>query len=177
VLYVNLQENSAILRIDIETASAKVVDGYSLKAWTSGNGIDIVEYDGCSLFVTNQALYSNRAPDDIATVDIDGVTYILTTDEGDDEKIEAGDLFNGGTLDQAGFTASSEFFDPNSTSEGFSAPFNSDCENTAIGIRLEKEGCDAYPYAHNSIKDEKFSLLKGPYWILEPDDREDLIEM
>jgi hypothetical protein len=138
VLYVNLQENSALLRIDIETASAKAVDGYGLKAWTSGNGIDIVEDDGCSLFVTNPALYSNRAPDGIATVDIDGVTYILTADEGDDksygnydEKADAGDVFNGGTLDQAGFTAPSEFFNPDSTSEGFSAPFNSDCENTA----------------------------------------------
>jgi hypothetical protein len=138
VLYVNLQENSALLRIDIETTSAMAVDGYGLKAWTSGNGIDIVEDDGCSMFVTNPALYSNRAPDGIATVDIDGVTYILTADEGDDksyddyeEKTDAGDLFNGGTLDQAGFTAPLEFFNPNSTSEGFSAPFNSDCENTA----------------------------------------------
>jgi hypothetical protein len=85
VLYVNLQENSALLRVDIESASAKAVDGYGLKAWTSRNGIDIVEDDGCSLFATNPAIYSNRAPDGIASVDIDGVNYILTADEGDDK--------------------------------------------------------------------------------------------
>jgi hypothetical protein len=87
-LFVNLQENSALLRIDVETGLPKSVDGYGLKSWTTtanNEGVDIVKDDGCSQFVQNDALYSVRAPDGMALVTIDGENYVLTADEGDDK--------------------------------------------------------------------------------------------
>lgn len=70
------------------SGEAKSVDGYGLKAWTSSadnDGVDIVKDDGCSKFVHNAALYSVRAPDGMAQVSIDGETFVLTADEGDDK--------------------------------------------------------------------------------------------
>ena len=87
-LLVNLQENSALLRVDVESGLAKSVDGYGLKSWTTtanNEGIDIIQDDGCSEFVQNDALYSVRAPDGMALVTIDGEHYVLTADEGDDK--------------------------------------------------------------------------------------------
>lgn len=87
-LFVNLQENSALLRIEVEIGVAKAVDGYGLKSWTnsaSNEGIDVIKDDGCSEFVKNDALYSVRAPDGFALVTIDGAHYVLTADEGDDK--------------------------------------------------------------------------------------------
>jgi hypothetical protein len=87
-LFVNLQENSALLRIDVETGLARSVDGYGLKSWaTSSNneGIDIIKDDGCSELVQNDALYSVRAPDGMAVVTIDGEYYVLIAEEGDDK--------------------------------------------------------------------------------------------
>jgi hypothetical protein len=87
-LFVNLQENSALLRVNVETGLASSVDGYGLKSWTKSadnEGIDILKDDGCSEFVQNDALYSVRAPDGMALVTIDGEYYVLTADEGDDK--------------------------------------------------------------------------------------------
>ena len=48
-LLVNLQTNSAMARIDILSATLVAIDGYGLKSWTTGDGIDIVDDDGCNV--------------------------------------------------------------------------------------------------------------------------------
>jgi hypothetical protein len=44
---VNLQDNSALVQIDTETAEIKRIDGYGLKPINNGIGFDIVEDGGC----------------------------------------------------------------------------------------------------------------------------------
>jgi len=138
-LYVNLQQNLALLRIDVASAEAKSISGYGLKPWTSGDGIDIIEDGGCDLLVTNPVLYSLRAPDGFDVAVIDGTTYVLTADEGSDfdfgefeEKTGAADLFSGTALGQQNFVASASFFNTVSSSTGDSAPFNSACEENGL---------------------------------------------
>ena len=124
------------------TAQARSVDGYGLKAWapSSGNeGIDLIKDDSCDTFVQSDALYSVRAPDGMALVTIDGVSYVLTADEGDDkeygqyeEKREAGELFVGAEITERSFTAAVDFFDPTNASVGASRHFNSLCEDSGI---------------------------------------------
>jgi hypothetical protein len=137
-LYVNLQKNSAFLRIDVATAEAKVIDGYGLKSW-SDNGIDILKDGGCGMYATSPVLYTTRASDGIDTVEIDGVAYVVTADEGTDadfgayeEKIDAGDLFFGTTLTPRNFVAPASFFSTANSPDGASARFNSECEDNGL---------------------------------------------
>lgn len=146
-LFVNLQENSALLRVDVATASAKSIDGYGLKEWTTGDGIDIIKDSGCETFVTNPVLYSTRAPDGIAVVEIDETVFILTADEGSDqdygeyeEKMGAGDLFDGLVLGQRQFVAADGLFNTTNSSIGLTANFNSQCE--ANGLEWCADGLD-----------------------------------
>jgi hypothetical protein len=160
-LYVNLQENSALLRIDIASGEVKSISGYGLKPWTDGAGVDIIDDGSCDLLVTNPVLYSLRAPDGIDVATIDGTTYVLTADEGSDfgfgdyeEKVEAGDLFSGTILGQRNFVASPSFFDTSSSATGDSAPFNSACEDNGLvwcasGIEITM-GSSAVNYANAS---------------------------
>ena len=233
-----------MLCIDVATATARSVDGYGLKSWTfdsSNLGIDILKDDGCSQFVQNSHLYAVRAPDGMALVTIDGETYVLTADEGDDkdygdyeEKREAGELFVDTTITERAFKSSDlEFFDASNSANGATKHFNSFCEDNGIdwcadgaeisigssavdysdpqnpvmskivlfggrgmsiyrvpsdfdakmefvwdsGSDFEKEGCTAYPWAHNGIQDEGFSPKGGAYYELNPDDQQDLDEM
>lgn len=138
-LYVNLQKNSALVRINVESAEAKSISGYGLKPWTTGTGVDIIDDGGCDLLVTNEALYSLPAPDGFDVATIDGVTYILTANEGSDfdlgeyeEKTKAGELFNGLVLGQRNFVASPSLFNNASSATGSSAPFNSACEDNDL---------------------------------------------
>lgn len=236
-------EQSALLRIDVASGLAKSVDGYGLKSWTfdaDNTGIDLIKDDGCSEFVKNAALYSVRAPDGMALVTIDGESYVLTADEGDDkdygdyeEKRDAGDLFQSTIITEKNFTTPETFFNPLNSADGASKHFNSDCEDNGIewcadgaeisigssavdysnpespvmskivlfggrgmsifkvpknyddpmelvwdsGSAFEKEGCAAFPWAHNGIQDEDFSPKGGAYYILNEDDRQDLDEM
>jgi hypothetical protein len=81
-LLVNLQTNSALARIDILSATVVAIDGYGIKSWTTGDGIDIVQDDGCNVSVTLPLLYSVPPPDVIANVEIDGELYVVTANEG-----------------------------------------------------------------------------------------------
>jgi hypothetical protein len=131
-LLVNLQGNSALARIDILTATLVAVDGYGLKSWTEGEGIDIVDDEGCAQSITHPLLYSLRSPDGIASVEIDGMLYVLTAEEGSDfeygdfeEKTDAGDFFNGMVLGQQGFVVDATIF---STNFSEVSNFNSACQ-------------------------------------------------
>jgi hypothetical protein len=140
-LFVNLQDNSALVRVEVASAQAKVIEGYGLKEWspTSGSEIDIVDDGGCSRFVSNAALYTTRATDSFEVVTIDGTTYLVAADEGTDagfgdyeEKIDSGDLFAGTTISARNMVADSAIFDTNSSSAGLSANFNSNCEDNGL---------------------------------------------
>lgn len=139
-LLVNLQTNSALARIDILSATLVAIDGYGLKSWTSGDGIDIVQDDGCNVSVTHPLLYSVPAPDVIASVEIDGELYVVTANEGSDfeygdlfsEKVDAKDLFNGIEFGQQGFVVNQTIFNTTNSSFGLSANFNADCETNQL---------------------------------------------
>lgn len=139
-LLVNLQQNSALVRVDLRTATAQAVDGFGLKPWNV-NGIDIIDSDkSCNKFITNPFLYSNRKPDVIASAEIDGVNFVFTADEGSDddygpyeEKMEVGNLLLGTTLGLRSFSAISEsFFSTVSSTQGATALFNSDCPDNGL---------------------------------------------
>ena len=80
---VNLQENSALVKINVETATAEDIWPYGLKSWEA-TPIDIIEDDGCATMPTVPGLYSVRTPDSIAVINVDGQTYVATANEGDD---------------------------------------------------------------------------------------------
>jgi hypothetical protein len=80
---VNLQENAALVKINVETATAEDIYGYGLKSWEE-TPIDIIEDDGCATMPTVPGLFSVRTPDSIAVINIDGETYVATANEGDD---------------------------------------------------------------------------------------------
>lgn len=74
-IFLNLQENSAVARINVATATATAIKGYGLKDMRTSN-IDIVDDEECN-FVQSPCLYLSRSADGIATVEIDGTDYIL----------------------------------------------------------------------------------------------------
>lgn len=140
-LFVNLQDNSAMVRVNVALGKAEVIDGYGLKEWSQNSGveIDIVADGGCSKYASNPALFTTRAIDGFDVVTIDGTTYLLTANEGTDanfgayeEKIDSGDLFVGTTISARNMVADAAFFDTNSSSAGFSANFNRNCEDNGL---------------------------------------------
>jgi hypothetical protein len=101
-LYLNLQDNSALARVETATGTVKSIHGFGAKPMNQGTGVDIVDDGECKL-VTSPCLYLNRAPDGIATVEYEGVNYILTAEEGSDyglgdfeEKHSSQDVFLAG---------------------------------------------------------------------------------
>lgn len=69
--------------INVATAQLEYIDGYGLKDFSTGAGVDIVDDEQCTLF-TNSCLFLARRPDGIATFELDGVDYVITADEGSD---------------------------------------------------------------------------------------------
>jgi hypothetical protein len=135
-LFINLQQNSALVRIETATAIASSIHGYGLKSFgANSDGVDIVKDGKCS-FVKNDCLYLAKSPDAIATVEFEGITYILTADEGSDfdlgpfeEVRSTADLFgSGATFLHSGFTFDPSFFVPGDSKAGCTANFQADCE-------------------------------------------------
>jgi hypothetical protein len=85
-LYVNMQENNAIAVIDVDGTSSTFEGIYSLGMKDHSTiGIDIVKDSACTM-ATYQNFQALRMPDSIQAVSVDGQTYILTANEGDDKK-------------------------------------------------------------------------------------------
>lgn len=108
-IYVNLQENNAVVVIDVATNTATNIFPYGLK---SGFPVDLVEDGGCAMMPTVEGLYFLRSADSIASFEKDGENYIVTANEGDDveygdygEKVKGKDVFNGTTILFPGMTA------------------------------------------------------------------------
>lgn len=124
-VFVGLQENSAIVTVDVPAAadwaskppSASRIDALGLKDWSeSGStaGVDLIADGNCTLkkFPGYKTL---RQPDSIAVVSVDGIDYILSANEGDDkeygdfeEKMKAKDVIaSDGTVKLAKMTVDS----------------------------------------------------------------------
>jgi hypothetical protein len=194
---------------------------YGLKA---GFPVDIVEDGGCGNMPVVDGLHFIRSPDSIAAFEQDGVSYLVTANEGDEvsygdfeEKVKSKDIFKGvagaisigftnmtadaAVLEQAKYFASNcDDSDTATTpfcaksmrlSVGSSMVDYSDpgapniYRLTALGGRgitiykftdnglemawdshddLEREGCAAFPWAHNSIQDEEFAPVNGEFY-------------
>eukprot|EP00614_Pseudopedinella_elastica_P011149 CAMPEP_0172598816 /NCGR_PEP_ID=MMETSP1068-20121228/18875_1 /TAXON_ID=35684 /ORGANISM="Pseudopedinella elastica, Strain CCMP716" /LENGTH=745 /DNA_ID=CAMNT_0013398835 /DNA_START=57 /DNA_END=2294 /DNA_ORIENTATION=- len=114
-LYVGLQENSAIVKIDAATSTAKGIFPLGDKDW-SATGIDVLEDDACTV-ATITGFKTMRMPDSIAAVEVDGKTYVLTANEGDD-------------VEQGSYEQKQKFKDIVTTSADTST-------NTAVGAALK----------------------------------------
>lgn len=224
IIYCNLQENNALVVIDVATNNATAIHPYGLK---SNFPVDVVEDDGCAAMPVVEGLSFLRSVDAIASVTQNGKQYILTANEGDDveygdyaERTKAGDIFAGATLAFPNMTADATVFSTSSLVEGYSKYFNAECDTangetewcspdmrltlgtaminysnpetpviqSLVGIggrgisiyevtpeeglvlvfdsgdALEREGCAAYPWAHNAIQDEEFAPVGGTFF-------------
>lgn len=82
IAYVSLQENNAIATLDIENRRFTSIKGLGLKDHNlAGNELDLNKNDTIQL--QNENVYGIYMPDGLATVMINGVTYVLTANEGD----------------------------------------------------------------------------------------------
>ncbi len=101
---VTLQENNAIARVDLESASIASLDGLGFKDFSlPGNELDTSDVDGHSL--QSWPLKGMYQPDALDSYTVGGQTYVVTANEGDAKDFEVsvlGDL----TLDPSGFDVS-----------------------------------------------------------------------
>jgi 2',3'-cyclic-nucleotide 2'-phosphodiesterase/3'-nucleotidase/5'-nucleotidase len=82
--YISLQENNALAVLDIDSATITDILPLGLKNHnTLGLGLDASDKDD-QINIQNWPIFGMYMPDSIATVEINGQTYILTANEGDD---------------------------------------------------------------------------------------------
>jgi len=132
-ILVNLQENSALVKINVAEEIAEDIYSYGLKSWEN-TPIDIIEDNGCATMPTVPGLHSVRTPDAITAIIVGDETYIATANEGDDvgygafeEKLKSKDIFDGNMTGMLGATADPAIFDPADPMAGQSKYFNSAC--------------------------------------------------
>jgi hypothetical protein len=81
--WVTLQENNAIARIDIATATVERIIPLGFKDHSlAGDGIDASDRDG-AINIANWPVLGMYQPDAIAAVEFEGRTYLVTANEGD----------------------------------------------------------------------------------------------
>jgi len=209
-LYVNLQENSAIITIDVATATAEKIDALDLKDWSSAGGtagIDTIKDHACTL-AFKPGFKAMRMPDSIAVYSAGGQDYIITANEGDDkeygdfeEKQKFKDVITScsSTPDFKSEFTEFSFFDAQvgtdacasfdgtkmritigSSAVDYSTPTAPVYKATVgfggrglsiwkasdmslvwdSGSILETEQCAKYPWAHNTVADEEFSMVR-----------------
>lgn len=85
--YVTLQENNALMTIDIASATILGIKGFGYKDHnTAGNGIDSSDRDpngAPTINITPRKVYGMYQPDAIASYRVNGQTYLVTANEGD----------------------------------------------------------------------------------------------
>lgn len=90
-IFLNYQDNNAIASFDIATSSYEWIQGYgslpmTMDASDKDGAINIVsDWDG----VTIEGFFM---PDEIVAFDVDGVTYIVTANEGGGDPVRLGDV-------------------------------------------------------------------------------------
>lgn len=88
--YVSLQENNAIMIIDINTGTIDTVKGLGyVDRSISGNGLDASDVNTSIDISTYQRLFGMYQPDAIAAFESNGTTYIATANEGDSRMYSA----------------------------------------------------------------------------------------
>ncbi len=82
--FVTLQENNAIAIVDIATATVTGIKPLGLKDFSlAGNGIDASDRDG-GINIKQQPVFGLYMPDSIAAFEVNGQTYYVIANEGDD---------------------------------------------------------------------------------------------
>ena len=81
--FVTLQENNAIAVLNLETNEIEEIQPLGLKDWSSGPKFDASDRDG-GINLQNWPVFGMYMPDAIATYEVNGVTYYITANEGDD---------------------------------------------------------------------------------------------
>jgi len=81
--FISLQENNAVAVIDLNAKEAKTILGIGFKSYNiPGNEIDASNKDS-GVNIRNWPVYGTYMPDSIASYSYDGVTYLVTANEGD----------------------------------------------------------------------------------------------
>jgi 2',3'-cyclic-nucleotide 2'-phosphodiesterase / 3'-nucleotidase / 5'-nucleotidase len=82
--YVTLQENNAIATINLTTNQVVSVKGLGFKDHSlPGNELDASDKNGAVVDIKNWPVFGMYMPDAIATVNIGGINYNITANEGD----------------------------------------------------------------------------------------------
>jgi hypothetical protein len=108
--YVSLQEANAIATFDIATKTFTTIKGLGFKDHSlPGNEIDL-RRDGI-IAITSEPIYGVYMPDGLSTVNIGGVQYVLTPNEGDSRSDWSGysDINTGSTIPGLGNIGSAEW--------------------------------------------------------------------
>jgi PKD repeat protein len=81
--WITLQENNAIAKLDIATATITDIYPMGLKDFSlEGNALDISN-DAAEVLISNWPVYGMYMPDAIASFEVGGITYLVTANEGD----------------------------------------------------------------------------------------------
>ena len=83
-VFVNLQENAAIVTVDVATATAERISPLGLTDWSAAggtDGIDIVD-DGACRLQHYEGLFSINSADTIGSFEVDGEVYVMAAMEG-----------------------------------------------------------------------------------------------
>ena len=80
--YVTLQENNAMVKVDIANATIEYVKSYGVKSYETANTIDIEE-EGEIKMKNYPSLFGLYMPDSIASYEVNGSIYLVTANEGD----------------------------------------------------------------------------------------------
>ncbi len=81
--WVSLQENNGLAIIDVAAASVTSLVGLGKKRWDANAELDPSDKDDVIFFDTYEQLVGLYMPDTLASIEIDGATYILSANEGD----------------------------------------------------------------------------------------------
>ncbi|RDH46550.1 choice-of-anchor I family protein [Zooshikella ganghwensis] len=155
MLFVSLQENNALAKIDVESAQIDAILGLGRKSWAS-YGLDASNKDNVAghlkYYPQLESLYM---PDSIASYTVNGKTYIVTANEGDGR--EYGFTTTQHVCDQLGYSWDSEDFngtDDYTTKEGFCIAHSDEIRGKELNIAKD------HPLA-KALKDKKkLSRLK-----------------
>ena len=98
-----MQENNAVAVIDLATAEVSAILGIGFKSYNiPGNEIDASNRDS-GVNIRNWPVYGTYMPDAIASYSYDGVTYLVTANEGDGREYVTDATDAGDCSDQGGF--------------------------------------------------------------------------
>ena len=87
--WVTLQENNAIAVLDLVDNKFEKVVGLGFKDFSlNGNGLDASDKDDKIDITTYDNLFGMYQPDEIASYNVDGKTYLVTANEGDSRQYE-----------------------------------------------------------------------------------------